>query len=167
MSSEQFVFAVDLDGVVADFYGRMREIVAEWRDVPVDRLAADVEYGLKSWGVADEDEYHRIHRFAVTHRDLFSSLKPIQGAGPALRRLSNEGVRIRIVTYRLFEGVKHVHERAIVQTVRWLGNVNPDWPHRARAGSSERRNARWSRGWREQPMQAFGGRLPVKGFAGS
>lgn len=115
---EQFVLGLDLDGVCADFYGRMREIVAELKEVDVASLTPDVKFGLRDWGVESDDEYTQIHRFAVTQRDLFASMRPIPGAVPALRRLSNEGVRIRVITHRLF--INHFHQAAVTQTTTWL-----------------------------------------------
>lgn len=113
-----FVLGLDLDGVCADFYGRMREIVAELHEVPIDSLPGQVSFGLAEWGVDGVEEYRRIHRFAVTQRKLFDSMKPIPGAVPALRRLSNEGIHIRIITHRLF--IPHFHQIAVTQTTTWL-----------------------------------------------
>src|SRR4051812_45225760 len=113
----EYVLGVDLDGVCADFYGRMREITAEWKGVPVEALSREVTYGLPEWDLYPE-EYERIHRFAVTQRGLFESVEPIEGAAQALRRLGTEGVRIRIITHRLF--IRYFHEVAVAQTVSWL-----------------------------------------------
>lgn len=70
--SRRFVLGLELDGVCADFYGRMREIAAEWLGVGVSSLPEDVSYGLPEWGIrqqlgADPGGYDRLHRFAVTH----------------------------------------------------------------------------------------------------
>lgn len=116
---QPFVLGVDLDGVCADFYGYMREIVAEWHGVVAASLPEKFEYGLAAWGVdAAASEYQRIHRFAVTERGLFKEMKPIKGARQALQRLSNEGVHIRIITHRLF--IPYFHQVAVSQTVSWL-----------------------------------------------
>jgi hypothetical protein len=40
--NQEFVFGVDLDGVVGDFYGFMRTIAAEWRGVSIDTLPEHV-----------------------------------------------------------------------------------------------------------------------------
>ena len=45
----QVVLGVDLDGVCADFYARMREVAAEWFECSVDSLTQDVSYGLPEW----------------------------------------------------------------------------------------------------------------------
>lgn len=109
----EIVLGIDLDGVCADFYGRMRHICAEFLERNVDELPTEVSYGLPEWGIKDSNHYMSLHRFAVNQRDLFSSTPMIPGARRALRRLSEEthvpdGVekpqkkyRIRIITHRL------------------------------------------------------------------
>lgn len=127
----RFVLGLDLDGVCADFYAKMREVTAEWLGVDVNTLAHDVKFGLPEWGVRqaaehDPGEYDRIHRFAVTQRGLFEKMDPIPGAPQSIRRLGTEGVRIRIITHRLF--IRWFHEVAVSQTVRWLDHhAIPYW----------------------------------------
>jgi 5'(3')-deoxyribonucleotidase len=116
--ANRFVLGVDLDGVCADFYGALRHIAAEWLDVPVATLTEDVRYGLEEWGLDAMGGYEALHRFAVTQRQLFSRMEPIPGAAAALRRLSADDVRIRIITHRLF--IKHFHREAVSQTIEWL-----------------------------------------------
>ena len=114
----EVVLGIDLDGVCADFYSRMREIAAEWLEVDIGTLTQCPSYGLKEWGVRDGEHYQQLHRFAVTQRQLFESCKLMPGAGTTLRRLSDEGYRIRIITHRLF--INFFHEPAVQQTIRWL-----------------------------------------------
>ncbi len=122
----QFVLSVDLDGVVADFYVGLRPIAAEWLGVSEDSLTLDVKYGLPEWNLDPMGGYLELHRFAVTQRDLFRKLEPIKGAPAVLRRLSARGVRIRIVTHRLF--IKHFHQDAVSQTTAWLDHHGiPYW----------------------------------------
>jgi 5'(3')-deoxyribonucleotidase len=124
-SSERFILGLDLDGTCADFFGRMREIAAEWTATPLNKLTRDVDWRLDGWGIGKKD-YARFHRFAVTQRELFTSMHPIAGAPQALRRLGTEGIRIRIITHRLF--IPYFHEIAVSQTVRWLDNHGiPYW----------------------------------------
>jgi 5'(3')-deoxyribonucleotidase len=113
----RFVLGVDLDGVCADAYGKFRELFAEWRGVEATQLATDVTYGLTEWGMLP-GEYERFHRFAVTQRDLFLVMQPIRGSAQTLRRLSAEGIRIRIITNRLY--TNYLHQIAVSQTVQWL-----------------------------------------------
>lgn len=112
------VLGIDLDGVCADFYARMREIAAEWLEVPAASLTKTPSYGLREWGIADNDHYRRLHRFAVSQRNLFESEPLIQGAASTLRTLSDEGYRIRIVTHRLY--IEFFHVTAVHQTAAWL-----------------------------------------------
>jgi len=126
MDNSSFILGVDLDGVVGDFYGAMREITADWLGKPLDSLTKEVSYGLEEWEVNDFGGYERLHRFAVTRRDLFRNMKPIEDAPSILRRLSLRGIRIRIITHRLF--LKYVHEKTITQTVEWLDHYDiPYW----------------------------------------
>ena len=120
------ILGVDLDGVCSDFYARMREIAAEWFERPLDELTTDVSYGLPEWGIKSSEEYKSLHRFAVTERDLFGSSKMIPGARSVLRRLSDEGARIRIITHRLF--IEYFHSMAVSQTIDWLDHHGiPYW----------------------------------------
>ena len=127
MASRPFVFGVDLDGTCADFYGGLRPIAANWLGVAVDSLPEAVTWGLPEWGIDKAPGgYQRLHRFAVTQHNLFRSLKPMPGAPVALRRLSEAGVRIRIITHRLF--IKYFHQVAVQQTIEWLDHHDiPYW----------------------------------------
>lgn len=126
MEERQFIVGVDLDGVCADFYGTMREMAAEWLGKPVDSLTREVSYGLAEWELDRLGGYERLHRWAVTQRNLFRELRPIPEAPQVLRRLSMEGIRIRIITHRLF--IKHFHQVAIQQTIEWLDRYDiPYW----------------------------------------
>jgi beta-phosphoglucomutase-like phosphatase (HAD superfamily) len=126
MSLDGTIIGVDLDGVCSDFYGRMREIAAEWFERPLDDLTTDVSYELPEWGIETPDQYESLHRFAVTQRQLFETSPMIPGARLHLRKLSDEGARIRIVTHRLF--IHYFHNLAVSQTVDWLDrNGIPYW----------------------------------------
>ncbi len=120
------ILGVDLDGVCSDFYGRMREIAAEWFERDIDTLTPDVSYGLPEWGIKDEEQYNSLHRFAVTQRDLFKTSPMIPGARKYLRQLSDEGARVRIITHRLF--IHFFHNAAVSQTIDWLDEQGiPYW----------------------------------------
>jgi beta-phosphoglucomutase-like phosphatase (HAD superfamily) len=121
-----FVLGVDLDGVVADFYAGLRPIAAEWLDVPLESLTPTPGYGLEEWNLRAVGTYDDLHRFAVTQRSLFGRLDPMPGAAAALRRLSQRGIRIRIITHRLY--IKYFHQEAVQQTVAWLDHHGiPYW----------------------------------------
>lgn len=126
MKDGTFIFGVDLDGVVGDFYGSIRRIAAEWLGKPVDDLTTEVGFGLDEWGIGEYGGYERLHRFAVTQRNIFRDMEPIKNAPTILRKLSGRGIRIRIITHRLF--LKYSHRETITQTVNWLDNYDvPYW----------------------------------------
>ena len=118
-----FIFGVDLDGAVMDFYGGLRPIAATWLGRPVEELTERFTYGLKEWGLLDRAEgydlsYEALHRHAINQHELFLSGTPIEGAAYQLRRLSRLGVHIRIITHRLYVG--GLHEVTVMQTAQWL-----------------------------------------------
>ncbi len=117
-SPTRFVLGVDLDGVVADFYGRLRVIAAEFLGVPLDSLTEQVRYGLPEWELDRAGGYEALHRFAVTQRNLFRELVPLPGAAAVIRRLSAKDIRIRIITHRLY--IKFFHLETVQQTTEWL-----------------------------------------------
>jgi len=126
MDENSFILGVDLDGVVGDFYGAMRKIAAEWLDKPFESLTSEVSYGLDEWGISEFGGYERLHRFAVTQRNLFRDMEPIKDAPSILRKLSGRGIRVRIITHRLF--LKYSHRTTITQTVDWLDSWDiPYW----------------------------------------
>ena len=126
MDESSFILGVDLDGVVGDFYGALRMIAAEWLNMPVESITKEVSYGLDEWGLAEYGGYERLHRFAVTQRNLFRDMEPIKDAPVVLRKLSLCGIRIRIITHRLF--LKYSHKTTITQTVDWLDSWDiPYW----------------------------------------
>lgn len=115
-----FIFAVDLDGCVVDFYKAIRPIAAEWLNKPLEALTEEVSYGLKEWGIPEDGElrYSSMHRYAVKQREIFKNAPPIPAAAYTLRRLSSAGVHIRIATHRFFIG--GTHELVVNHTVHWL-----------------------------------------------
>jgi 5'(3')-deoxyribonucleotidase len=116
-AQDSFVLGLDLDGCVVDFVGSMREVFAEWSGKNIRKIEKKPTYGMKEWGLVD-GEYERLHRYAVTQKNLFAEVKPIKGAPQSLRRLSTEGVWIRVATHRLF--IPNFHATAAQQTILWL-----------------------------------------------
>ena len=118
--TREFTIGVDLDGVVADYESRLREIAAkilglDTQEFPPARTWNVSEAG---WPIKDEAHFLEIHRQAVAEHGLFRRLSPIPGASDALWRMSDAGVRIRIVTHRLV--VNFSHATAVGDTVEWL-----------------------------------------------
>lgn len=121
--NRKFIFGVDLDGVVMDFYGSLKPIAADWMCKPKAALSDDYRFGLKDWGLLEKSggydlTYDALHRHAINQHELFKTGKPIPGAAYQLRRLSRLGVHIRIITHRLYVG--GLHEKTVMQTAEWL-----------------------------------------------
>ncbi len=126
----RFVLGVDLDGVCADFIGGLRPIAAEWLDVKESELTPTPTYNFPEWHlerVGGEEAYEKLHLYAITQRDIFRNLRPLERAPVVLRRLAYvHKVRVRIITHRLF--IPRFHETAINQTVEWLDKYGiPYW----------------------------------------
>jgi 5'(3')-deoxyribonucleotidase len=103
----------------------MREIAAIWTSQPLDQLPIEPQWTMSNWGIGD-GEYEEFHRFAVTEHRLFETMAPLAGSPEAIGRLSQEGVRIRIITHRLI--LPSLHEETVLQTVRWLDAMRiPYW----------------------------------------
>jgi 5'(3')-deoxyribonucleotidase len=117
MKKKEFTVGLDLDGCVADFYSQIRDFYSDWSGKSMDKLPTEVTYGMPEWGL-NPDEYKRLHRYSVRQKRLFEVVEPIHGAPQAIRELSNAGIRIRIITHRLF--VPYFHAQAASQTIVWL-----------------------------------------------
>lgn len=124
--ASDFVLGVDLDGVVADFIRGLRPIAAEWLGKSVETLPLEVKYGFPEWNLEEFGGYDALHRYALKERDLFRHLPPVSDAPATLRKLSTVGLRIRIITHRLY--IEWFHRQAIIQTVEWLERYDiPYW----------------------------------------
>jgi 5' nucleotidase, deoxy (Pyrimidine), cytosolic type C protein (NT5C) len=113
----RFVLGVDLDGVCFDYYRSIRTYAARWMRRPVDELTPNFTYGFNEWDIQAHGGYEPFHEFLLDQR-YFEEMQPIPDATDALRRLSDERVRIRIITHRLF--ISGAHQEAVRQTVAWL-----------------------------------------------
>ena len=111
------ILGLDLDGVVADYVGGLREWVAESRGIHASDLPREVSWGFDEWDL-DSASYRLAHRSAVQEGRLFRNLPMIEGAAPALWSIAKAGVRIRIVTHR-FQNPGD-HGIAAADTAEWL-----------------------------------------------
>ena len=122
-----FVLGLDLDGVCADYTGGFRRFVAAEHGVAPATLPDPVDWDWVrcGWGIDSREQYLDLHDRAV-RAGLFRDLEPLAGASDALWRLSDAGVRIRVITHRLI--VSGGHGTAAVDTVAWLEQNNiPFW----------------------------------------
>lgn len=125
-TARPFVLGVDLDGVVADYDGAMRDHVSKFKGVSRDTIPASTSWSLvdSGWPLRDEDDFIACHNRAVTERRMFLTMDPVDGASDALWYLSDIGVRIRIVTFRLI--VNGTHTIVGSDTLQWLSMPRPD-----------------------------------------
>jgi 5'(3')-deoxyribonucleotidase len=120
------VLGVDVDNVLADYTAGLRAVVASGTgrdpaDLPVPTRWANYE----EWGL-DATTFPVWHERAVVEHRMFRTLEPLPGAAAVLHRLSDRGVRIRIVTHRLY--LSGTHSIAAADTVQWLDdNDIPYW----------------------------------------
>lgn len=120
MTARHKILDIDLDGVCADYTEAMRQYIiskglkpADWRPT-VNSYALDEKNG---WPFKNSGEYRAAHMEAEKNH-FYATMPVISGAPEALRRLSDEGVYIRIVTHRLF--VSGQHRIVVSDTARWL-----------------------------------------------
>jgi 5'-nucleotidase len=113
------ILGVDLDNVVADYTHGLRTVVAavEGRPATVEEYPDPTDWSYSHWGL-DDDAFAKMHTTAVRDHQLFSAMPVRPGAAEVLQQLSRDGVRIRIVTARLF--LPSLHAESASQTVAWL-----------------------------------------------
>ncbi|MFE2728114.1 hypothetical protein [Kitasatospora sp. NPDC059327] len=118
MAGSDFVFGVDLDGVVADFYGYMRRVTAEWRDINLDELTTEVTFGLPERGLEpDDDRYERLHRFAMNNEASSRTWTRSRDASSTSAAEPREGPDHD----HHAPALPHAHTpAAVLQTVHWL-----------------------------------------------
>jgi 5'-nucleotidase len=117
---DDFVLAVDLDGVCADHATAFAQVVAAERGIDPAELEPQRTWNFHEWGLSDA-EFDRLHRRAVLEHRMFRSMPVVAGAAETLWRLSDAGVWIRIVTHRLYANWGHAI--AVGDTVAWLDSV--------------------------------------------
>ncbi len=117
---DDFVLAVDLDGVCADHAAAFAEVVAAERGVELASLGPQQTWNFHEWGLTDDD-FDVLHRRAVLEHRIFRTMPAVAGAAETLWRLSDSGVWIRIVTHRLYANWGHA--AAVGDTVAWLDQV--------------------------------------------
>jgi 5'-nucleotidase len=115
------VFGVDLDSVVGDYVAAFRRSVAEFKGLDPVRMGEPPEWDFCSapgWEISSKQEYLDLHQRAVQEHHLFRWMPAYNGASETLWRLSDAGVRVKIVTHRLVANGQH--EKVVADTVSWL-----------------------------------------------
>lgn len=118
--SRPFVLGVDVDGVLADYDGAMRDHTSKFLGVDRGSIPVTDQWSLvqSGWPFESEHQFLDIHRRAVTEKRMFLTMDPVDGAADALKYLSDNDVHIRIITFRLV--VKGAHQTAVADTAAFL-----------------------------------------------
>jgi|LauGreDrversion4_1035100.scaffolds.fasta_scaffold07889_5 5'-nucleotidase len=122
--SRPFVLGVDVDGVLADYDGAMRDHTSKFLGVSRDSIPVSSKWSLveSGWPFDNEQHFLDTHRRAVTEKRMFLTMDPLAGAADALKYLSDIDVHIRIITFRLV--VKGAHQTAVADTAAFLDMNN-------------------------------------------
>jgi 5'-nucleotidase len=120
MDGQDFVLAVDLDGVCADHSAAFARVVAAERGIDPDELGPQLTWNFHEWGLTDAD-FDGLHRRGVLVHRMFRDMPMVPDAAEVLWRLSDAGVWIRVVTHRLYANWGHAV--AAADTVAWLDAV--------------------------------------------
>ena len=117
----RLTLGLDLDGVCVDYLGSLREVIADQRGIDAAEMPEPTQWNLAEWGLT-RDTFVEYHRKAVHHYRVFRKAAPVPGALAAVRRLSDEGVIIRVITHRCNDGVD---KRLVINdTLAWMSRFN-------------------------------------------
>ena len=108
---------VDIDGVLADYQGGLRQLIAEDRGVDPETLTMDTDWYFPQWGL-DAEGWRHYHNLGVKS-GLLARLDVIVEAKSVLKKLRQGGCRIRILTQRGATGGQVVK---LADTVKWLAD---------------------------------------------
>jgi 5'(3')-deoxyribonucleotidase len=120
------VILVDLDNVVYDWAGAMRDWIIQNRaNRGMDRSMMDNAY--RHWAVWDdwgipEGEFTRLWRLGIEAGEIYAKGPLIPGARDALWRLSDAEWDIHIATARLTKF--GLHDQIVINTATWLRDNN-------------------------------------------
>lgn len=114
------IIGLDLDGVSAEYYGGLRDVMAKNEGLTpeeaLERYPEPVSYNMEGWP-GFPDKFLSTHTQAVA-KGLYTQLKAIEGVSETLWRLNEEGHHIRIITSRF---VAHGQNgKVVAETARWL-----------------------------------------------
>lgn len=117
--NQPFIFTVDLDGCVADYFTALRaEILVSYPNRRPHSPPTTYDFSNDpSWGFETREDFLEVHNKAVVD-GMFLRMAPIIGASDALWSLSDQGVHIRILTHRFH--ANQMHAKVVSDTVTWL-----------------------------------------------
>lgn len=119
-ATDTYTLGLDLDNCVADYTATLRNEMLTTRPelTPFDMPEpSSYDFTVAGWpfeGITDFLDYHNTFVAA----GMFSRMSMIAGAAEGVRKLRENGVRVRIVTHRIFDHAGKA--AALVDTVKWL-----------------------------------------------
>ena len=114
----RFTLGLDLDGVTADYDSEMRSFSAGFTGRPASSFPPPVTWGMVARGwFPTEEAFLDTHAAAVAD-GFFGRMRALPGASGGLHRLSDAGVRIRVITHRLLQ--PGAHRRVVSDSVQFL-----------------------------------------------
>lgn len=126
MPVDDFILAVDLDGVCADYTKALRQVLEREHSIGSPHLPPDFDphnlpeaptWNFENWGLT-LPQYTALHDLAVRDYRIMRDMEMIEGCADALWRLSDAGAWIRLVTHRIY--TNWGHNVVVRDTSEWL-----------------------------------------------
>ncbi len=135
--SFRFVVGIDMDGVLCDYEGFLRQVTAESLGIDPADIPTSNTWGFSNWPFDNIAHYQAMHLKAVAEHDMFANLDQIDGASDTLWKLNDthDELRFRIVTHRYMsfqteelkqKAGKRINAKVTTDTVNWLQQPRPD-----------------------------------------
>ena len=124
-TKKPFVLGLDLDGVVGDYTAAFRPVVAQIKGQSIESMPDPVDFALwncPGWNIKDKADYTELHRIALNEFHIYRDMPVYEGAIEHINQLVEMGVRIKIVTTRLF--TKGDYHKVLTDTSIWLEKNN-------------------------------------------
>lgn len=121
MTSDSFIFGVDLDGVCANYTNSLAGVIEEDRGLRYGTLPEPLGWDFPDWDLKEGD-FIKYHTELVVNRRGFKNMVPIPDVSRCLWELSEAGVWIRIITHRFV--LPGNHGLIAADTVEWLDTFN-------------------------------------------
>ena len=121
-AGHKFTLGLDLDGVTGDYEAQLREFAARTTGRSLSTYPQAASWDMVACGWFDSQQQFLDTHAAAVNDGMFARMKAMNGASKALHELSDEGVRIRVITHRLL--LSGAHRRVVSDTVAFLDDAD-------------------------------------------
>ncbi len=121
-AGQKFTLGLDLDGVTGDYEYALREFSARTTGRSVSDYPPPAHWDMVASGWFDTTQHFLDTHAAAVNDGMFATMEAMPGASKALHELSDEGVRIRVITHRLLQ--PGAHRRVVSDTVEFLDTAD-------------------------------------------